>query len=71
MAKNGVKKLAVITPAFVTDCIETLEEIEMEAGKDFIENGGEVFKMVPCLNDDDSWADAIAVWINQWIDNKA
>ncbi|CEN45512.1 Ferrochelatase [Capnocytophaga canimorsus] len=71
LAKNGVKKLAVITPAFVTDCIETLEEIEMEAGKDFIENGGEVFKMVPCLNDDDSWADAIALWINQWIDNKA
>lgn len=67
LAQAGVKKLAVITPAFVTDCIETLEEIEMEAGKDFIENGGEVFKMVPCLNDADCWADALAGWINQWV----
>lgn len=66
LAKSGVKKLAVITPAFVADCIETLEEIEMEAGKDFIENGGEEFKMIPCLNDDDTWVFALKTWIEQW-----
>ncbi|MDO4228811.1 MAG: ferrochelatase [Capnocytophaga sp.] len=66
LAKSGVKKLAVITPAFVSDCIETLEEIEMEAGKEFLHNGGEEFKMIPCLNDDDMWVSALAKWIRQW-----
>ncbi|HUH25744.1 MAG TPA: ferrochelatase [Flavobacterium sp.] len=67
LAKEGVKKLAVVTPAFVADCIETLEEIEMEAGKAFKENGGEEFKMIPCLNDRDSWMDVMALWIKEWI----
>ncbi len=66
LAKQGVKKLAVVTPAFVADCIETLEEIEMEAGKDFKENGGEVFRMIPCLNDEDYWIDALVGWIKEW-----
>jgi len=55
LAQQGVKKIAVVTPAFIADCIETLEEIEMEAGASFKENGGETFKMIPCLNDDDFW----------------
>lgn len=67
LAQQGVKKLAVITPAFVADCIETLEEIEMEAGKDFKENGGEAFKMITCLNDDNQWMDVMASWIKNWI----
>ncbi|GJQ06783.1 ferrochelatase [Capnocytophaga cynodegmi] len=66
LARSGVRKLAVITPAFVADCIETLEEIEMEAGKEFLENGGEEFKMIPCLNDDDAWVYALATWIHRW-----
>lgn len=66
LAKEGVKKLAVVTPAFLADCIETLEEIQMEAGKDFKENGGEEFHMIPCLNDRDEWMDTLAGWINQW-----
>ena len=70
LAKKGVKKLAVVTPAFVADCIETLEEIEMEAGKIFKDNGGEEFKMIPCLNDRDSWMDVMSSWINQWIAKK-
>lgn len=69
LGKKGVKKLAVLTPAFVADCIETLEEIEMEAGKYFKENGGEVFKMVPCLNDDDYWTEVVAKWITEWQNN--
>ena len=63
LAQQGVKKLAVITPAFVTDCVETLEEIEMAGGKTFRENGGEEFKMVPCLNDSDLWVHALVTWI--------
>lgn len=70
LAQKGVKKLAVLTPAFVADCIETLEEIEMEAGTDFKANGGEQFKMISCLNDDDQWMDTMANWINEWMDKK-
>ena len=65
-AKNGVKKLAVVTPAFVSDCLETLEEIGMEAKHSFIENGGESFSTVPCLNDNDDWVQVLVNWINDW-----
>jgi ferrochelatase len=51
LAKAGVKNLAVITPGFAADCIETLEEIAVEAGHLFRKHGGENFTVVPCLND--------------------
>ena len=51
LAQSGVKRLAVITPAFVADCVETLEEIEIGGGEIFTENGGESFKLIPCIND--------------------
>ncbi len=65
-ATNGVKKLAVVTPAFVSDCLETLEEIGMEAKHSFIENGGEDFNMIPCLNDNDDWVKTLSGWIEDW-----
>jgi ferrochelatase len=65
-AQNGIKNLAVVTPAFVSDCLETLEEIGMEAKESFIENGGEIFNTIPCLNDDESWSKTVAKWINNW-----
>ncbi|PZU20580.1 MAG: ferrochelatase [Shinella sp.] len=51
LAKTGVKKLAIINPGFVSDCLETLEEIAGEAGEIFLHNGGEKFAHIPCLND--------------------
>lgn len=69
-AKNGVKKLAIITPAFVSDCLETIEEIGMEAKEDFIHNGGEAFHRIDCLNDNDDWASLIAEWITNWHKSK-
>ena len=51
LAKRGVKNVAVITPGFSADCLETLEEIAVENAKIFRENGGENFFAVPCLND--------------------
>lgn len=51
LAKDGVKKLAVVCPGFSSDCVETLEEIAIEAGEIFKENGGEKFTLIPCLND--------------------
>lgn len=70
LAENGTKKIAVITPAFVADCLETLEEIGMEAADEFLKHGGTEFKTIPCLNDDDQWAAALATWIKEW-QNKA
>lgn len=51
LAKEGVKRIAVMNPGFVSDCLETLEEIAGEAGEDFLHNGGEKFTHIPCLND--------------------
>jgi ferrochelatase len=51
LAERGVKNLAVITPGFSSDCLETLEEIAMENALIFREHGGENFAAIPCLND--------------------
>jgi ferrochelatase len=51
LAQRGVKKLAIITPGFSSDCLETLEEIAMENADIFKEHGGENFAAIPCLND--------------------
>ena len=66
MGKAGIKKMAIVTPAFVSDCLETLEEIAMEGAEIFHEVGGEEFTTVPCLNDRDDWAQLIGRWINEW-----
>ena len=71
LAQKGVKKLAVITPAFVSDCLETLEEIAMEGKHQFQEAGGGDYIHIPCLNDRDDWAELMAEWINTWEKNGA
>ena len=65
LAKEGKKRLVIVTPAFVTDCLETLEEIAMEGKEEFLEAGGESYHYVPCLNDDDDWATLISKWANK------
>ncbi|WP_445749183.1 ferrochelatase [Polaribacter sp.] len=62
----GKKKLAVVTPAFVSDCLETLEEIAMEGKEEFLEAGGTDYKHIPCMNDNDDWVDVMVSWINDW-----
>jgi ferrochelatase len=66
MGKEGFKKMAIVTPAFVSDCLETLEEIAMEGQEIFHEAGGVDFATIPCLNDRDDWAQVIANWIKEW-----
>ena len=66
MPEKGIKKLAVVTPAFVSDCLETLEEIAMEANHEFKENGGEEFLAIPCMNDGDEWCSVVANWVKNW-----
>jgi ferrochelatase len=63
---EGVKKLLVACPAFVSDCLETLEEIAIQGKETFMQAGGESFTMIPCLNVHPMWVKAIASWINQY-----
>ena len=63
---EGTKKLAIVTPAFVSDCLETLEEIAMEGKEIFEEVGGKEFTVIPCLNDRDEWVKVLARWIDEW-----
>ena len=58
--KRGIKRLAVICPAFTADCLETLEEIAMRAKSDFLTAGGEAFQFIPSLNAHPVWVDALA-----------
>ncbi|MWW26222.1 ferrochelatase [Algibacter lectus] len=70
LGKNGVENMAIITPAFVSDCLETLEEIAMEGQEIFHEMGGKDFTTVPCLNDDDEFVALLSKWINTWAESK-
>jgi len=60
---KGIKKLVVICPAFSADCLETLEEMDVEGKQLFLDAGGESFTRVPCLNTQDLWVDTIYGWI--------
>ena len=66
LGKSGIKNMAIVTPAFVSDCLETLEEIAMEGEELFHEVGGKNFRTVPCLNTNQDWVELLADWINQW-----
>jgi ferrochelatase len=62
LAARGVRNLLVLCPAFVTDCLETLEEIAMEGEESFKQAGGESLTLIPCLNDNEDWAQIVANW---------
>lgn len=66
LGNQGIKNMAIVTPAFVSDCLETLEEIAMEGQEIFYEVGGKTFTTIPCLNDNDDWILLLSKWINEW-----
>ena len=59
LAKKGIKKLAIATPSFVSDCLETIHEIGIEYREEFLSAGGDEFQLIPNLNDDPAWFDAV------------
>jgi ferrochelatase len=59
LAGLGVKRLLVICPAFVSDCLETIEEIGMRGKETFLKAGGQEFTMIPCLNEHPKWIEAL------------
>ena len=70
LGKEGIKNMAIVTPAFVSDCLETLEEIAMEGEEIFHEVGGENFTTIPCLNDDEAFVNLLSNWINEWVSSE-
>ena len=60
LATEGVKSVDLVCPGFTGDCLETLEEINMEAREAFLHAGGEKFNYIPCLNDSPAWITALA-----------
>ncbi|MBV8250967.1 MAG: ferrochelatase [Chitinophaga sp.] len=68
LPKEGKKKLLVVCPAFVSDCLETLEEIAVEGKHTFMSNGGDSFTMIPCLNVHPLWVNAIVKYCTQLIE---
>ena len=59
LGQAGVKRVDVVCPGFTSDCLETLEEINMEAREAFLHAGGQEFHYIPCLNDDPQWISAL------------
>ena len=59
LAKKGVKSLAMVAPGFTADCLETLEELDVENREFFMHNGGKKFSYIPCLNDTPEGMDVI------------
>jgi ferrochelatase len=75
MARSGVKRVDVVCPGFTSDCLETLEEISMEAKEAFMHAGGQEFHYIPCLNDSPDWIEAMGrislKHMSGWSHNKA
>ena len=67
LPREGRKRLLVICPAFVSDCLETLEEIRGQGKETFMEAGGESFEQIPCLNDQPPYIDFLAGRVNRWL----
>ncbi|HMG82099.1 MAG TPA: ferrochelatase [Ferruginibacter sp.] len=67
MPKEGIKKLLIICPAFVSDCLETLEEIEDRGRETFLHAGGDKYTMIPCLNTNQLWVATLKKLIEETV----
>lgn len=67
---EGVKKLLVVCPAFVSDCLETIEEMGEEGREFFLHAGGEKFELIPCMNEHPLWIGALAKWIEDYASGR-
>lgn len=65
LAQGGVKRIAVACPSFVSDCLETLEEMGIRGRETFLTAGGEAFQLIPSLNDDAGWIHAVVSRIRE------
>lgn len=70
LPQEGIKDLLIVCPAFVSDCLETLEEIAMQGRDTFMNAGGTNFTVIPCLNVHPLWIDAITQWVGEFRNNN-
>jgi len=70
LAQEGRKKLLVICPAFVSDCLETIEEIGMRGCADFMAASGKEFTRIPCMNEHPAWISALEKMVNTFLTSK-
>ena len=66
-AKKVLKILLVICPGFASDCVETLEEINIQGRESFLSNGGENFDLIPCLNDNSDHIELFEKLVKKYI----
>ncbi|MEO8116147.1 MAG: ferrochelatase, partial [Bacteroidota bacterium] len=62
---QGIKKLLVVCPAFVSDCLETLEEMAMQGKETFLQAGGESFTLIPCMNTNPAWIETLKKFVEK------
>lgn len=67
LPNEGVKNLLVVCPAFVSDCLETLEEMAIQGKETFLQSGGESFQLIPCMNTQALWVDTITKWLSDYL----
>ena len=67
LPSEGIKNILVVCPGFASDCVETLEEISIEAKESFMENGGEKFETVPCLNHNKEHIDLLEYLVSKYL----
>ena len=70
LPKQGKKNILVICPGFASDCVETLEEINIQGKESFLKNGGKNFDLIPCLNDNPDHIQLFEKLVNRYIVNK-
>ena len=70
LPSQNKKRLVIISPAFVADCLETLEELGMEGHEDFLEAGGKDYRLVPCLNEHPKWIDLLERFVKDYLDGE-
>ena len=70
MPKEGIKKLLILCPAFVSDCLETLEEIKERGKESFMQAGGETYTMIPCLNTNPLWVNVLSNWVRDFAEGS-
>jgi ferrochelatase len=70
LPQAGKKRLLIICPAFVADCLETIEEISEEGRDDFMRAGGESFQQIPCLNDQKPYIEFLAQRVGRWLEQR-
>jgi ferrochelatase len=66
LARGSVDDLLIMSPAFVSDCLETTEELGIEGKEEFLEAGGESFYLIPCLNDSADWIDVLEKFVDNF-----